>query len=150
MSSAVPKRNERKFPLPELASGGHTQKIETPPEFRVRLIQVQDQERRRIARELHDSTGQSVAALKMNLASLAKLGELNPQQAEKLSESLALLETISTELRTISYLLHPPLLDDMGLGLASALRNLVDGFSQRSGIETNLRIGGNFSLPSEI
>src|SRR5690242_19290525 len=104
MSSAVPKRNEKKFPPPEFASGGHEQKIEIPPpEFRVRLIQVQDQERRRIARELHDSTGQSVAALKMNLASLAKLGELNPQQAEKLSESLALLETISTELRTISY-----------------------------------------------
>jgi signal transduction histidine kinase len=110
---------------------------------------VQAQERRRIARELHDSTGQALAALKMNLNRLVNLGKLSPEQAENVSESLALVETITTEIRTISHLLHPPLLDE--IGLVSALRGLVEGFSKRSGIETSLRIDENFSqLPSEV
>ena len=85
----------------------------------------------------------------MNLNQLARVQNLSPEQAENVLESLALLETLSAEIRTISYLLHPPLLDQVGL--ASALRGLVEGFSQRSGIETSLRIDENFSpLPSEF
>jgi signal transduction histidine kinase len=148
--TAVPKRAEQTFPIREPRSDGSEQKIETTAqELSVRLIQVQDQERRRIARELHDCTGQTIALLKMNLDRLAELGKLSSEQTGFLSESLSLVQAMSVQLRTISYLLHPPLLDE--IGLVSALRGLVEGFSQRSGIETSLHIDENFSeLPSEV
>jgi two-component system, NarL family, sensor kinase len=120
-----------------------------PRDLSVRLIQAQDQEQRRIARELHDCTGQAIAILKMNLDRLGKVGTLNAEQAACLSESEALVDAMSVQLRTISYLLHPPLLDE--IGLVSALRGLVEGFSQRSGIEARLSIDEDFSeLPSEV
>jgi two-component system NarL family sensor kinase len=150
-SSAVPKRAEQTIPLSELKSDGSKQKsTETKRhELSVRLIAAQDQERRRIARELHDCTGQTIALLKMNLDRLAERGNLSPEQAGFLSESLALVQAMSAQIRTVSYLLHPPLLDE--IGLASALRGFVEGFSQRSGIETSLRIDENFDkLPSEV
>lgn len=103
-----------------------------------RLIRVQDQERRRIARDLHDNMGQMVALLKINLDGLAKQVNLSPGPEKLLSDSLSLVETMSKELRTISYLLHPPLLDEVGL--VSALHGLVDGFSERSGIDVSLQI----------
>jgi signal transduction histidine kinase len=85
----------------------------------------------------------------MNLDRLAQFGTLSPEQAGLLSESVALVQAMTVQVRTISYLLHPPLLDEVGL--ASALRSLVEGFSQRSGVETSLRIDENFSqLPSEV
>ena len=149
-STVVPKRAET-IPLREVNSDASEQKSTEAKvrELSIRLIAVQDQERRRIARELHDCTGQTVAVLKMNLDRLAQLGKLSPEQTVLVSESVALVETMSKQLRTISYLLHPPLLDE--IGLVSALRGLVEGFSQRSGVETSLRIGENFSrLPSEV
>lgn len=113
------------------------------------LIKVQNQERRRIARELHDSMGQTVAFLRTNLHRLETLARQDPKQADLLSQSVALVDTMTTELRTISYLLHPPLLDEVGL--VSALRELADGFSQRSGIEASLQIDDKFGrLPSEV
>jgi signal transduction histidine kinase len=150
-SGLAPKRAEQSIPLRERDSGRSEQKsAETKlRKLNVRLIAVQDFERRRIARELHDSTGQTVALLKMNLDRLAKLGQLSPEQAELVSQSVALVEAMRIQLRTISYLLHPPLLDE--LGLVSALRVLVEGFSQRSGIESRLQIDDNFGhLPSEV
>jgi signal transduction histidine kinase len=148
--TAVPKRAEQTFPIREPRSYGSEQKIETTgQELSVRLIRVQDQERRRIARELHDCTGQTIALLKMNLDRLAELGKLSSEQTGFLSESISLVQAMWVQLRTISDLLHPPLLDE--IGLVSALRGLVEGFSQRSGIETSLRIDENFSkLPSEV
>jgi two-component system NarL family sensor kinase len=93
--------------------------------------------------------GQTVALLKMNLDRLAKLAKLTPEPEELLSQSLALVETMSTELRTISYLLHPPLLNEVGL--VAAEQGLADGFSQRSGIEATFQIDDNFGrLPSEV
>jgi two-component system NarL family sensor kinase len=150
-STVVPKRAEQTMPLGNLNSDRSEQKSAEMKlrELSVRLIAVQDLERRRIARELHDCTGQTIALLKMNLDRLAELGKLSPEQTEFLSESVALVEAMSKQLRTISYLLHPPLLDE--IGLVSALRGLVEGFSQRSGIEARLRIDENFSeLPSEV
>ena len=150
-STIIPKRAEETMPLGELNSDRSEQKsTETKlRELSVRFIAVQDFERRRIARELHDCTGQTIALLKMNLDRLAELGKLSPEQTGFLSESVALVEAMSKQLRTISYLLHPPLLDE--IGLVSALRGLVEGFSQRSGIETHLRIDENFSqLPGEV
>jgi PAS domain S-box-containing protein len=116
----------------------------------VSLLQTQDEERRRIARELHDSTGQKLAALAMNLSLIGKSEEkLNARAQEALAESLALLDQSSREIRTLSYLLHPPLLDERGL--TAAVRWFVDGFSQRSGVQVKLEVPPDLQrLPEEI
>ena len=104
-----------------------------------RILTLQDQERRRIARELHDSLGQYLTAAKMSLDRMAAAENGNGSLASECSEIVAkcLMET-----RTISHLLHPPLLDEAGL--ASAARWYADGFAERSGIQANL------SLPPEL
>jgi signal transduction histidine kinase len=102
-----------------------------------RLLQAQDEERRRIARELHDSVGQCLTALKINVDVLRR-SELSTEADKVLGESSALLDQALTETRTISHLLHPPLLDEAGF--ASAARWYVDGFAKRSGVEVNLEI----------
>lgn len=102
-----------------------------------RLLWLQDEERRRIARELHDSTAQSLAGLSMNLTLVqAESDALSDEARKALGESLALAKHSTRELRTLSYLLHPPLLDESGL--MSAVRWYADGFSQRSGIRVDL------------
>jgi two-component system, NarL family, sensor kinase len=102
-----------------------------------RLHKVQDEERRRMARELHDSTVQRLAAIVMNLGLLEDAMPGEDSKARKiLAGTVALAEQCSQELRTLSYLLHPPLLDQ--LGLVSALRSYVDGFSARSGIRVSV------------
>ncbi len=102
-----------------------------------RLMRVQDEERRRVARELHDSTAQSLAGLMMNLNQLARmLQKSDPKILATLAESRSLADESIREIRTISYLLHPPLLEDAGL--ASAMRSFVEGFGNRSGIPVNL------------
>jgi PAS domain S-box-containing protein len=115
-----------------------------------RLLHLQDEERRRIARELHDTTGQSLAALTMNLSVLgASATTLEPKARKALFQSLALAESSSREIRTLSYLLHPPLLDEVGL--ISAVRWYTDGFSQRSGIAVDLDITSELGrLPSDV
>jgi two-component system, NarL family, sensor kinase len=101
------------------------------------LMRSQDEERRRIGRDLHDSTGQTLAALELGLAQLMHDTSSAAADRRKLLEHCADLATqCSTEIRTASYLLHPPLLDE--LGLLSALRWLADGFRQRSAIEVRL------------
>jgi signal transduction histidine kinase len=105
------------------------------------LLRVQDEERRRIARDLHDSTGQLVALLSMNFSALeAEAESVDPHLAKSMAENAQLLNQVSGELRTLSYLLHPPLLDEMGL--ETALRWYVDGFGRRSGIHVNLELAG--------
>jgi len=111
-------------------------------ELTARLMQLQDEERRRIARELHDSVGQTLAALTMNLTTVSADIERIGQTAKTVSDSLALAEEMNKEVRTVSYLLHPPLLDESGL--ASALRWYIDGFSQRSKIQVKLEIREDF------
>lgn len=102
-----------------------------------RLLHLQDQERRRIALELHETIAQQLAAISMYLSVIQQTGrELNEQGRKALEESIALVEECSRRTRTFSYLLHPPMLDDAGL--LSALRWYVDGFSRRSGIRVNL------------
>lgn len=115
-----------------------------------RLLQVQDEERRRLARELHDSTAQSVAAMCMNLGVVSESANLLDPPAQKaLSECLEIGEQCIRELRTFSYLLHPPVLDDMGL--ASALKWYVEGFVQRSKIEVGLDIAPDLArLPRDL
>jgi PAS domain S-box-containing protein len=104
-----------------------------------RLLQVQDEERRHIARDLHDSTGQALALLSMQLSALEReAGKFSGELAKGISENREIARQISTDLRTISYLLHPPLLDEMGL--ESALRWFIDGFRQRSRIKVSLEL----------
>ena len=108
-----------------------------------RLLQLQDEERRRIARELHDSVGQLLAAISMNnVAIKAESDKLSPAAAEALSHNSRIGDEILGQIRTISHLLHPPLLDEAGL--ASALDWYVNGFSQRSNIDVSL------DMPSDL
>ncbi len=104
-----------------------------------RLQQSQDEERRRIARELHDSTGQNLAVLAMNLSSVKEMiGGRAPELDEILSKCTSLTDTISDELRTLSYLLHPPLLDECGLN--TAIGWYVQGINQRNGLHVEMKI----------
>ena len=115
-------------------------------ELSARLLQLQDDERRRFARELHDSVGQMLAALTMNLS--ADIERLT-KTASSLTNSEALVQEMSKEVRTISHLLHPPLLDEAGL--SSALRWYIDGFAERSKIKVGLEFPDDFGrLPREL
>src|SRR5579871_947631 len=107
------------------------------------VLKARDDESRRIARELHDSTGQYLAALQMNLEALQQ-SSASPtaSQGKWISDSIDIVRQCTAEIRTLSYLLHPPLLDEMGL--ASALGCYLDGFSARSGIKVELDISKNF------
>jgi signal transduction histidine kinase len=112
-----------------------------------RLLTLQDEERRRFARELHDSVGQHLAATKMAMSIL----ETRLPGDRLVQDCLKLLDDSISETRTISHLLHPPLLDEAGLN--SACRWFVEGFAQRSGIEVNLEIserGERFSEAIEL
>jgi signal transduction histidine kinase len=115
-----------------------------------RLMQVQDAERRRIAREMHDSVGQLVAAVSMNLSAVREQSDrLDAKGAKAVAETIMLVGEIEREIRTISHLLHPPLLDEAGLG--SALRWYVDGFSERSKISVDVSIPSDFGrLPNDM
>jgi len=108
-------------------------------ELTSRLLQLQDEERRRIARELHDSAGQMLAALSMNVSKLHRVvSKSDPELCETTSDSLQLIDELSTEIRTLSYLLHPPLLDESGL--ASALTWYTEGLAARSKIAVDLQV----------
>jgi PAS domain S-box-containing protein len=113
------------------------------------LLEAQDQERRRIARELHDSTAHDLAAIAINLSRLEECAELDEGARKCLADTVSLAKQSSGEIRNLSYLLHPPLLDERGLD--SALRWYTDGFAQRSGIATELDMPAKIGrLPQEI
>lgn len=103
----------------------------------IRLLQSQDEERRRFARNLHDSIGQHLTSLKMNLDVVNAVAQ-HPARPELLHKCLQTVEECLKETRTISYLLHPPLLDEAGF--ESAARWYVDGFAQRDGIQAQLNV----------
>jgi signal transduction histidine kinase len=112
-----------------------------------RLLTLQDEERRKFSRELHDSVGQLLALAKMNLGVLFKA---NPDD-NILAETNKVVGEALSEIRTVSYLLHPPLLDE--LGLSSAIKWYLDGFAQRSGIQLYVDIDADFgrlSHPTEL
>jgi signal transduction histidine kinase len=118
-------------------------------ELSARLLQLQDDERRRIARELHDSVGQMLAALGMNLSAVRADIDRLTKTATTLTDSESLVQEMTSEVRTISHLLHPPLLDEAGL--LTALRWYVDGFTQRSKIKVDLDLPNDFGrLSSEL
>ena len=113
-------------------------------ELSARLLHAQDEERRRIARELHDSAGQTLTVLSLNLSQVARTTEQkSPEAAQALEDSQLLVNQLSQEIRTLSYLLHPPLLDETGL--SSALRWYVDGLQERSGISIGLDVSADLN-----
>jgi PAS domain S-box-containing protein len=114
-----------------------------------KLMTAHDDERRRIARDLHDSAGQYLAAVQMNLSALQKSPKMPDSDKIRILDSMEIVDRCTSEIRTISYLLHPPLLEEMGL--ESAILTYVDGFSQRSEIQVEVEIPtGLRRLPSEI
>jgi PAS domain S-box-containing protein len=135
-----------------VASSDITDRIRSERELTqltVRLFNLQDEERRRIARELHDGTAQNLFVISLNLAKLSQPSLLDQAQIDELvSESQALVNQSLQEIRTLSYLLHPPLLDQAGL--VAALQWYAEGFSKRSGVYVEVFAQAIGRLPSEI
>ena len=119
-------------------------------ELSARLLKMQDDERRRIARDLHDSVGQLLAAICMNMAVIEKETDNLSADAQKaFFENRSFVQQVLQGIRTMSHLLHPPLLDESGL--PSALRWYVEEFSQRSGVSVTLEFSPSFErLSSEL
>ena len=115
-----------------------------------RLLQLRDDERRRLARDLHDSLGQILTAVKMNLSFLGRdTSHLDERGRNAVTESRELIDGCIKEVRTLSHLLHPPMLDEVGL--LPAIRWFVTGFSQRSGVEVQLDLPATLHrLPIEL
>lgn len=121
---------------------------ETLRQLSQELINVRDRDRRQSARELHETVGQSLAALKMTLGNLREaLSEENELAREFLASAAELAELSIREVRTVSYLMHPPMLDEAGLG--PALRWYARGFAERSGIKTTVDVAENFERQSQ-
>jgi len=119
-------------------------------ELSARLLKMRDEERRRLARELHDSVGQLLAAITMNLDLIGReSSKLSPFSVQALTDNGTMVREVMQSIRTISHLLHPPLLDEAGL--PSALQWYVDEFSKRSGIKVHLDCEDSLErLPSEM
>jgi len=118
-------------------------------ELSLHLLRTQDEERRRIGRDLHDSLGQYLAVLKMKLDSVASLiGQKQAELSQEFGQCIRLMEDSIREVRIVSYLLYPPMLEEMGL--KSAIPWYLDGFSARSGIKTSFEVETDFGrLPRE-
>jgi len=124
---------------------------ENEDSFTGRLLKTQDEERRRIARELHDVTAQSIGLLMLNLAQVQQVSSaMDEDTKDKLSESMSFAEQALKDIRTLSYVLHPPLLDQAGL--VTALRWYVKGFTERSGVKVNFNEDSNngHRMPPEV
>jgi PAS domain S-box-containing protein len=125
------------------------QQSEQLRQLSTRLLQLQENERRHIARELHDSAGQVLAALGMNLAGMMQHVTKNPILGKSVEDSQRLVQQLSKEIRTTSYLLHPPLLEENGL--TEAIHWYMQGLTERSGLQVDLDIAEDFGrLPSEM
>ena len=137
-----------------VASGDITERKEAEQQLAqltARLLKTQDEERRRIARELHDVTAQSIGLIMLNLAQVQNAAStLDSRNQDRLTESIALGEQALKDIRTLSYVLHPPLLDQAGL--ITALKWYVKGFNERSGVKVNFSETGNEGqrMPPEI
>jgi len=124
-------------------------RVEQLRDLSTRLMRLQDEERRSLARELHDSAGQFLAGVQMSLYALSKNSALVPADRSALTDALELVDRCNTEIRTMSYLLHPPLLDESGL--RSALSVYAEGFANRSKIRVDLEVPEDLGrLPNDV
>jgi signal transduction histidine kinase len=134
----------------ELRNADVMRQSEQLRELSWQMLRIQDDERRHIARELHDSAGQLLTVLAMNLSTLIRTAQQRaPELAESAEEARDLVHQLTSEIRTTSYLLHPPLLDEEGL--RSAISWYVRGLTERSGLEIAFKISEGFGrLPREM
>jgi PAS domain S-box-containing protein len=132
----------------DISERRRTVEAQQEAELGSRLLQAQDAERRRIGRELHDGVGQLLAGISMNVSRIAKEKDrLSPASAQTVEEVSDLTAQASAEIRTLSYLLHPPLLDEVGL--RSALTWYIDGFAERSKIKVAMDFTGDLGRLTE-
>jgi PAS domain S-box-containing protein len=118
-------------------------------ELSKRLLRTQDDERRHIARELHDSAGQILTLLSINLSGINQRADGNPQLSLAVQEGMELVRQLSKEIRTMSYLLHPPLLDE--IGLSESIRWYVAGLKERSNLDIDVSIADKFGrIPPDM
>jgi signal transduction histidine kinase len=117
-------------------------------ELSLSVLRIQDEERRRVARDLHDTVGQTLTALKITLSTLENAVARYPQAADFFPELNGLADQALREIRTTSYLLHPPLLDEAGFAAAASW--YVDGFNKRSPIQVRLELPESIRLPGSV
>lgn len=146
----IPSDGEMRFVCMDVDITEQKRAEEANQEMSIRLLRSQDAERRRLARELHDTTAQELAALVLNLAQLQRLDPAQRGDFDQiLKESLALAERAGQEVRTLSYVLHPPELDL--LGLPGTIREYAGGVRRRSGMQVEVEIDSDFGrLPREM
>jgi len=126
----------------------HRQTEEKLRELSLSVLRIQDEERRHVARDLHDTVGQTLTVLKITLSALENALAQSPQTTGFLAELNGLADQALQEIRTTSYLLHPPLLDESGF--ASAASWYVDGFNKRSPIQVKLALPEGIRLPGSV
>jgi signal transduction histidine kinase len=126
----------------------HRKTEEKLRELSLTVLRIQDEERRRVARDLHDTVGQTLTALKITLSTLENAVARYPQTADFFSELNGLADQALREIRTTSYLLHPPLLDESGFAAAASW--YVDGFNKRSPIQVRLQLPERVRLPGSV
>jgi len=117
-------------------------------ELSLTVLRIQDEERRRVARDLHDTVSQTLTALKMTLSTLEDALARSPQTADFFTNLNGLADQALREIRTTSYLLHPPLLDEAGFAAAAAW--YVEGFNKRSPIQVTLQLPDGVRLPGSV
>jgi two-component system, NarL family, sensor kinase len=126
----------------------HQKTEEKLRELSLSVLRIQDEERRRVARDLHDTVGQTLTALKITLSTLENAVVQFPQTADFFTELNGLADQALQEIRSTSYLLHPPLLDESGFAAAAAW--YVDGFNKRSPIQVKLQLPEGIRLPGSV
>ena len=117
-------------------------------ELSLSVLRIQDEERRRVARDLHDTVGQTLTALKITLSTLQNAVAQFPQTADFFAELNGLADQALKEIRSTSYLLHPPLLDESGFAAAAAW--YVEGFNKRSPIQVKLQLPAGIRVPGSV
>jgi two-component system NarL family sensor kinase len=128
--------------------GVHRKTEEKLRQLSLTVLRIQDEERRHVARDLHDTVGQTLTALKITLSTLENAVARYPQTANFFTELNGLADQALREIRTTSYLLHPPLLDEAGFAAAAAW--YVDGFNKRSPIQVRLQLPEGVRLPGSV
>jgi len=126
----------------------HRKTEEKLRELSLSVLRIQDEERRHVARDLHDTVGQTLTALKITLSALEDEVARSPQTTDFLAELNGLADQALREIRTTSYLLHPPLLDEAGFAAAAAW--YIDGFNKRSPIQVTLQLPEGVRLPGSV
>jgi two-component system, NarL family, sensor kinase len=126
----------------------HRKTEEKLRELSLTVLRIQDEERRHVARDLHDTVGQTLTALKITLSALEDAVVRSPQTTDFLAELNGLADQALQEIRTTSYLLHPPLLDEAGFAAAAAW--YVDGFNKRSPIQVKLQLPQGIRLTDSV